>query len=67
MERKSIGSSHIRSIGWEDGKLEIEFNNGHVWTYADVPEGEYKAFTSASSIGKHFHSRIKNSYSGSRS
>lgn len=67
MERKLVGSSNIRAIGWENGTLEVEFSNGKVYSYPDVPEDEYKALTSASSIGSHFHHRIKSRYSGTRS
>jgi hypothetical protein len=52
MQRRSVTSSNIASIGWDDNVLEIEFFSGHIYEYHDVPESEYQALLGASSIGK---------------
>ena len=58
MERKAVSSSMIKSVGWEDGKLEVEFNSGKTYTYP-VTEQEYQEFLKASSLGQHLNSHFK--------
>ena len=64
MERKSIESSMIRSIGFDPNIsiLEIEFNSGAIWQYSDFSESEWYQFESAESQGKFFNREIKGSY-----
>lgn len=52
MNRRPVRSSHVSSIGWEDGTMEVEFVSGHIWQYHEVPEGEYRNLMGASSVGK---------------
>ena len=68
MTRHSVNSSNIASVGHDPstGTLEVEFKNGHVWRYTGVSIQDHNDLISAGSIGKHFHSRIKNNYTGSR-
>ncbi len=68
MERKSIESSMIRSIGFdsESSILEIEFNSGAIWQYFDFPESEWYEFENAESQGKYFNREILNQYAESR-
>ena len=39
MERKNVVSSNIKSIGYDESAmvLEVEFNNGAVYQYYNVP------------------------------
>jgi len=64
MERRSISSSMIRSIGYDESisTLEIEFNSGAVWNYYDFSLTSWYEFDGAESHGKFFHSFIKNNY-----
>ena len=64
MEREYVNSSMIRSIGYDSSSstLEIEFNNGAVWQYYDFSESSWYDFKNAESLGKYFHSNIKNQY-----
>ncbi len=64
MERRSISSSMIRSIGYDESTstLEIEFNSGVVWNYYDFSISSWYEFDGAESHGKFFHSSIKNHY-----
>lgn len=64
MDRKPVSSSNLRSVGFDptSGILEIEFKNGSVYQYDNVPFSEYRALMSASSHGKYFSSHIKKSY-----
>tara|TARA_R110001583_G_scaffold42735_2_gene135879 strand:- start:29133 stop:29342 length:210 start_codon:yes stop_codon:yes gene_type:complete len=68
MDRKSIESSMIRSIGHDadNSILEIEFNSGAIWQYFDFPEAVWYEFEGTDSQGKFFHREIKNQYSESR-
>ena len=64
MERVPVTSSNLCSVGYDPDSqtLEIEFNHGGVYQYANVPEGEYEGLLNSDSKGKYFHANIKNSY-----
>ena len=61
MERQSVESSNLASVGYdaENEILEIEFNNGGVYQYFDVPENVYEALMNAGSHGQYFDRNIK--------
>lgn len=65
MERTPVSSSNISAIGYDADNqvLEVEFTNGAVYSYSDVPSGEYDGFMNADSKGKYLHANIKNRYS----
>jgi hypothetical protein len=64
MERTTVSSSNINSIGYEaeTQTLEIEFMRGSVYQYSDVPVEEYEAIMNADSKGKYFNANIKIHY-----
>jgi hypothetical protein len=62
MNRQNVTSSDIRSIGYENGVLEIEFIFGGIYQYPGVPLETYKQLMSASSHGTYFHAHIKDKY-----
>ena len=64
MERPSVTSSNINSIGYDADSqiLEIEFDNGSVYEYSGVPEGEHTGLMNADSKGTYFNANIKNRY-----
>ncbi len=64
MERQSIDSSSIRSLGYDPKKkiLEIEFQSGEVYDYFEVPEEVHKEFIEADSRGRYFMSNIRGRY-----
>ena len=68
MERISVNSSNVSSVGYDADSqtLEIEFNNGGVYQYSGVPESVYQGMMGADSKGKYFHANIKNTYSYSK-
>lgn len=68
MERQNIDSTMIRSIGYDadNSTLEIEFNNGEVWQYFDLPESTWYEFDASDSKGKFFNREIKKQYPESR-
>jgi len=51
MQRQPISSTRIRSVGWENNVLEIEFLDGAVYQYYDVSEAEYINFMNSPSRG----------------
>lgn len=64
MKRESVSSSNISSIGYEDKSetLEIEFHNGGVYQYFNVPKRVYEGLMSADSHGRFFIRNIKGTY-----
>lgn len=62
MSRKPVTSSNIRSIGFENGVMEIEFaNGGRVYRYTGPRVQEhYEALMKAPSVGKHFLAHVRN-------
>jgi len=64
MERQKVSSSNINSIGYDtiSQTLEIEFHNGDIYQYYNVPENVFQSLMSASSHGSFFHHNIKNNY-----
>ena len=42
--------------------LEVEFTNGSVYQYFDVPESEYHNLISAESVGSYLSHQIKDNY-----
>lgn len=61
MNRTSVESSNIKSVGHDAGRkvLEVEFHNGSVFRYAGVDAGTHRAMLDAPSVGSFFHARIK--------
>ncbi|MET9316655.1 KTSC domain-containing protein [Kribbella sp. NPDC003505] len=62
MRRRPVNSSSVRSVGWSDGTLELEYVNGYVYQYLDVPQPEYAALMAAPSIGSYVNKHIKPYY-----
>ena len=54
MKRKRIDSSAIKSAGYRKNTMQVEFNNGSLYNYADVPKSEFNTLIGAQSAGKHF-------------
>lgn len=44
MQRHSVSSSRIASVGWENNTMEVEFHNGVVYQYHGVTLSEYQQF-----------------------
>lgn len=52
MQRHSVSSSRILTIGWENNIMEVEFHNGAVYQYFNVSHSEYTAFLASPSLGR---------------
>jgi|WetSurSiteA1Bulk_404760.scaffolds.fasta_scaffold00048_25 uncharacterized protein len=61
MERKNVKSSVIASVGWAP-VLEVEFKNGGVYQYIDVPEDTFNELVSSKSKGKYLDAYIKGEF-----
>ena len=62
MDRESVSSSsNITSIGYDHNSetLEIEFHNGGVYQYFDVPQGVYEGLMAADSYGSYLAANVK--------
>jgi hypothetical protein len=61
MEREHVNSSNLKSVGYDPPRqtLEIEFLNGGLYEYYNVPERIYNGLMSASSHGSYFDQFIK--------
>lgn len=64
MKRQHVESSNIESIGYDSKSqtLEIEFLNGSIYQYFDVPQHIYDELMSADSHGKYLAASIKGHY-----
>lgn len=64
MERMPVTSSNLQSVGYDldSETLEVEFHDGSVYQYSNVPQGEYDALMSADSKGTYFSANIRNRY-----
>ena len=54
----------IKSFDYDRDKqiLMIEFNNGNVYKYSDVPESVYKEMKETPSVGKYFNLNVKDKF-----
>lgn len=59
MIRTPVSSKNIKSIGYENYLLEVEFLDGSVYHYYDVPENIYRSLMSAKSHGEFLAAHIK--------
>lgn len=61
MERIPVSSSNIASIGYNpvEFALEIEFLNGRIYQYYDVPEEVFNEMMAAESHGQYFYAYIR--------
>lgn len=68
MEREMVDSSTVLSIGYEptSSTLEVEFKNGGLYQYYNVPEPIYQQLMASDSKGKFLHVYIKPAYPCSR-
>jgi len=66
MQRTKVKSSHLVSVGYEptSRKMHIEFHNGAVYEYRNVPEQFHKTLVEADSHGEFFHKNFKPHFNG---
>ena len=61
MKREPLDSSSLRSAGYDPAAhvLEVEFRNGGVYQYLEVPDEEFEEFITAPSKGRYLNTEIK--------
>ena len=59
MNRQSVSSSQITSVGHDGTMLEVEFNNGAVYQYEGVSVETFEELINSPSIGAYFNENIK--------
>jgi len=61
MPRKPVRSSNIASIGYDESSktLEVEFLNGAIYQYYNVPLSIYKGLMTAQSHGGYLDENVK--------
>jgi hypothetical protein len=59
--RVSVESSALESVGYDDESrtLAIEFENGAVYHYFEVPSAVHRGLLDADSHGRYFHQHIR--------
>lgn len=64
MTRRPVSSSHLKSVGYEAAqqRLEIEFNDGSLYEYDNVPPAIYEGLMAAASHGSYLHAHIRGRY-----
>ena len=68
MDRNYVASSNIASIGYDEATetLEVEFLNGSIYQYYNVPAGLYQQLMQEGAKGRFLNVYIKNAYPYSR-
>lgn len=68
MERVPVISSNLESVGYnpDSETLEVEFKNGSVYEYYNVPSFMHERLMAASSVGTFFNAEIRNVYNNSK-
>lgn len=62
MRRIAVVSTSIRSVGYENRTLEIEFVSGMVYDYPNVPSYHFENMINNPHPGKYFNANIKPYY-----
>jgi hypothetical protein len=64
MDRKAVSSSTIGAIGYDPKTLtlEVEFLNGTIYQYFDIPESVHAEFAGSASHGQFLNTQIKGQY-----
>ena len=64
LERQPVKSRILRSVGYDDNTkiLEIEFQNGLVYQFLNVPLKVYTDLIRSSEIGKYFTEKVRSRF-----
>ena len=62
MQRTPVDSTALTEVGYEDAEhtLEVEFRNGRLYRYFDVPKAKHTGLMEAPSHGEYFTHEIRN-------
>lgn len=64
MEMINVDSSNVSAIGYDadNAILKIQFKNGNLYEYYDVPQFEFDGLLNSDSKGNYGHQNIYNKY-----
>ena len=64
MRRAHVKSASLASVGYDARRLrlEVEFRQGNIYRYFDVPMAAYRGLLAAKSLGAHLNCHIKPIY-----
>ena len=64
MQRQPVTSTNMRSVGYDASTqtLEVEFGDGAVYEYYDVPPAVHVGLMQATSQGSYLHRYIRDRY-----
>jgi hypothetical protein len=65
---QEVKSSMIKSVGYDEAKqqLDVQFNNGQIYHYYEVPAAKHQELMAAESIGSHFSKNIRGAYKSTK-
>ncbi len=64
MKMENVDSSNVKAVGYDEGSstLLVEFKNGAIYQYFDVPQSMYEGLRDADSVGRYLADHIKGNY-----
>jgi len=62
MKRIPVKSSFFKAVGYESEILEVEFLNGNVYEYSEIPKELHEGLMDAPSLGKYYNQHIKGEF-----
>ena len=64
MDMTNVSSSNVQAVGYDEcsSTLQVEFKNGTLYQYFDVPEHVFTGLRDAGSVGGYLASQIKGVY-----
>jgi hypothetical protein len=64
MDRQAVSPSNLASVGYDPNSetLEVEFKNGSIYQYFNVPQFMYERLMEAGSLGNFLNTQIKGTY-----
>lgn len=68
IEMHPVSSSNVAAVGYDEESktLAVEFHNGGVYHYYDVPPNTFKALLTADSVGQYLNMVVKSQFSFSK-
>ena len=68
VDRQPVKSSNVKSVGHDPdtNTLSVEFRDGSIYYYHDVPKDIHESLVSSKSIGGYIHANIKGKYNHSK-
>ncbi len=65
-EMLPVKSSNIREMGHDGEHAYVQFHNGGLWRYRDVPKPIYDEWLGSGSVGRYLHEFIRKNHKGEK-